>query len=91
MLKAEDIWYSFMRTKLFDRDFRRANGGSKALDEHFIKKARTATLFQENGRFSNEYLFGFFDLDVTNCMKVIVLFNEQQLMVRPVKCLLLVR
>ena len=38
MLKAEDIWYSFMRTKLFDRDFRRANGGSKALDEHFIKK-----------------------------------------------------
>ena len=65
MLKADDIWYSFMRTKLFDRDFRRTNGGSKDLDEYFIKKARTATLFQENGRFSNEYLFGFFDLDVT--------------------------
>ena len=65
MLQAEDIWYSFMRSKLFDRDFRRSNGGSKKLDDHFIETTKTATLFQDNGRFTNEYLFGFFDLDVT--------------------------
>ena len=65
MLKADDFWYSFMRSKLFDRDYRRANGGSKGLDEFFIEKTKTSTLFQDNGRFTNEYLFGFFDLDVT--------------------------
>ena len=64
-LKADDFWYSFMRSKLFDRDYRRASGGSKGLDEFFIEKTKTSTLFQDNGRFTNEYLFGFFDLDVT--------------------------
>ena len=54
-----------MRSKLFDRDFRRSNGGSKKLDDYFIETTKTATLFQDNGRFTNEYLFGFFDLDAT--------------------------
>ena len=64
-LKAADFWYSFMRSKLFDRDYRRANGGSKALDDFFIEKTSAATSFQETMQFTNEYLFNFFDLDST--------------------------
>lgn len=59
----KDFWYSFMRTKLFDRDFRRQNGGSKQLDQYFIKKTSATTRFNDNDRFPNEYLFSFFDID----------------------------
>ena len=54
-----------MRSKLFDRDYRRANGGSKALDDFFIEKTSAATSFQDTMQFTNEYLFNFFDLDST--------------------------
>lgn len=60
---AKDFWYSFMRSKLFDTDYRRANGGSKKLDEHFIKKTNAIQRFKETDRFPNEYLYEFFDLD----------------------------
>lgn len=60
---AKDFWYSFMRTKLYDRNFRRQNGGSKELDSYFIKKTKATTRFRENDRYPNEYLFDFFDID----------------------------
>lgn len=62
-VKVEDFWYSFMRTKLFDRQYRRANGGTKELDQYFIKKTNATSRFNENDRFPNEYLFSFFDVD----------------------------
>lgn len=64
-LDPRDFWYSFMRSKMNDKDFRRSNGGSKDLDSYFIDKTSATTRFQENDRFSNEYLFSFFDLDST--------------------------
>ena len=64
-LDPRDFWYSFMRSKMNDKDFRRNNGGSKELDSYFIDKTSATTRFQENDRFSNEYLFSFFDLDST--------------------------
>ena len=64
-LDPRDFWYSFMRSKMNDKDFRRSNGGSKELDSYFIDKTSATTRFQENDRFSNEYLFSFFDLDST--------------------------
>ena len=69
-LDPRDFWYSFMRSKLTDKDYRRSNGGSQDLDSYFVDKTSTTTRFQENDRFSNEYLFNFFDLDSTK------LYNE---------------
>ena len=64
-LSPRDFWYSFMRSKLTDKDYRRAEGGSKELDTLFVKKTSTIDRFKETDRFPNEYLFGFFDLDPT--------------------------
>lgn len=65
----DDIWYSFMRTKLYDIDYRLSNGGSADLDTTFIKKNNATTRFQKNGHFTNEYLYEFFDLDSTQNYK----------------------
>lgn len=66
---AEDFWYSFMRTKLFDKNYRRENGGSKELDSYFITKANATQRFQEKDKYPNEYLYGFFDLDSSKLYK----------------------
>lgn len=68
-ITPDDIWYSFMRTKLFDIDYRLKNGGSEELDSYFIKRYNTITRFQKDGRFTNEYLYEFFDLDSTQNYK----------------------
>ncbi|MGL4343404.1 MAG: OppA family ABC transporter substrate-binding lipoprotein [Metamycoplasmataceae bacterium] len=62
-IQVEDFWYSYMRTKLFDFNFRNNNGGSKELDKFFIDKSKTASRFSEKDRYPNEYLFEIFGLD----------------------------
>lgn len=59
---AEDMFYSIKRTKLYDKKYRHAHGGSKDLDSYFIEETQTTKMFGENQKFPNEYLFEFFGI-----------------------------
>lgn len=63
-LVVDDFWYSFMRSRLYDKNFRRENGGHKELDNYFIKKSKTIFRFGEDHFSRNDSVFDFFDIDV---------------------------
>ncbi|MDK2819724.1 MAG: hypothetical protein KFW07_02705, partial [Mycoplasmataceae bacterium] len=62
-INVNDFYYSFMRTKLFDTNFRRSNGGSKGLDSYFANISSTITRFGNEDKYPNEYLLGLFGMD----------------------------
>lgn len=60
---VEDMYYSLMRTKLFDEKYRHENGGSRKIDDYFVDKTSTTKYFAANQKFPNEYLFDFLGID----------------------------
>lgn len=59
----EDMYFSSMRTLLFDKNYRHSNGGSKELDNYFIEKTSTTRRFGETQKYPNEYLLDFFNIN----------------------------
>ncbi len=62
-ISPRDFYYSYMRTWLYDRVYRRDNGGSKLLDEYFINLTGALTRFGEEKEYPNDYLLGLFGIN----------------------------
>ncbi|AAT27938.1 OppA family ABC transporter substrate-binding lipoprotein [[Mycoplasma] mobile] len=76
----EDFYYSFMRTNLLTASFRRANGGSKEIDDA-LRTIGVSTRFGDTDRYSNAYLFGIFNVssqDILDRTKTITTINGEK-------------
>ncbi len=62
-ISPRDFYYSYMRTWLFDTPYRRANGGSKLLDDYFVNLTSTVTRFGDEKKYPNDYLLGLFGIN----------------------------
>ncbi|MGL5204722.1 MAG: OppA family ABC transporter substrate-binding lipoprotein, partial [Metamycoplasmataceae bacterium] len=61
-IQPKDFYYSYMRTWLFDTNYRRANGGSSELDKYFINESGAANRLTDDKKYPNNYLLGLFGI-----------------------------
>ena len=59
----KDMFYSFKRTWLYDKTYRRSHGGSQDLDSYFISKTQTTKRFGETQKYPNAYIFDFLNIN----------------------------